>query len=34
MTQKHYIKSYVHIKNNTVSLNGKVIYTDNKPDFK
>jgi hypothetical protein len=34
MTQKNHIKSYVHIKNNTVSLNGKVIYTDNEPDFK
>lgn len=34
MTKKNHIKSYVHIKNNTVSLNGKVIYTDNEPDFK
>ena len=34
MTQNNYIKSYVHIKNNTVSLNGKVLYTDNDPDFK
>lgn len=34
MTKKNHIKSYIHIKNNTVSLNGKVIYTDNEPDFK
>ena len=34
MTQIHYIKSYVHIKNNTVSQNGKVLYTDIEPDFK
>jgi len=34
MAQQNYIKSYVHIKNNTVSLNGKVIYVDNEPDFK
>ncbi|PHS04304.1 MAG: 3-oxoacyl-ACP synthase [Kordia sp.] len=34
MTQKNHIKSYVHIKNNTVSLNGTVVYNDNEPDFK
>jgi len=34
MAQKNHIKSYVHIKNNTVSLNGKVIYVDNELDFK
>jgi hypothetical protein len=30
----NYIKSYVHIKNNTISLNGKIVYIDNEPDFK
>jgi len=34
MTKNNYIKSYVHIKNNTVSLNGTVVYNDIEPDFK
>jgi len=34
MTKSNYIKSYVHIKNNTVSLNGMVVYNDNESDFK
>jgi len=34
MASKDYIKSYTHIKNNTVSLNGEVIYKDDELDFK
>lgn len=34
MSDTHHIKSYIHIKNNTVSLNGNVVYSDNEPDFK
>lgn len=34
MAKSNYIKSFVHIKNNTVSLNGKVVYSDNELDFK
>lgn len=34
MSDTHHIKSYVHIKNNTVSLNGKTVYTDCEQEFK
>ena len=34
MAEVNHIKSYIHIKNNTVALNGKVIYTDDEADFK
>lgn len=34
MIKKNYIKSYIHIKNNTVSLNGNVIFTNDEMDFK
>jgi hypothetical protein len=34
MSDTHHIKSYIHIKNNTVSLNGKTVYSDREPEFK
>lgn len=34
MASEYFIKSFTHIKNNTVSLNGAVIYEDNEPIFK
>ena len=34
MSDTHHIKSYIHIKNNTVSLNGKTVYSDIEPEFK
>ncbi len=34
MNQKNYIKSYIHIKKNTVYLNGKLFYSDQSIDFK
>lgn len=34
MPEIHHIKSYIHIKDNKVSLNGEVIYTDLDSNFK
>lgn len=34
MASEYFIKSYAHIKNNKVSLNGSVVYEDNGADFK